>query len=212
MNKISKINWKFGTYNGELKEEIPHGNGKYERTDENGTTLFEGKFDRGNPTSGKLEFNSHFFYWVDFSYWRYLEKFNKEKNEKRKQLYDKVIFKGTWRKARENLVYISHGVNRSYQGLEEIDFFEFEQAEYFRDRFGAIYSGKLKKGQVWRPDGYGTLKYPDGLILDGNFIPKGVTTESDGYFEGKAIYPDGKITKIKDSRNIFDQFTDWFYD
>ena len=212
MNKISKINWKFGTYNGELKEEIPHGNGKYERTDENGTALFEGKFDRGNPTNGKLEFNSDIFFWVDFSYWRYLKNFDKEKNKKRKQLYDKVIFKGTWRKARENLVYISHGVNRSYQGLEEIDFFEFEQAEYFRDRFGAIYSGKLKKGQVWRPDGYGTLKYPDGLILDGNFIPKGVTTESDGYFEGKAIYPDGKITKIKDSRNIFDQFTDWFYD
>ena len=212
MNKISKINWKFGTYNGELKEEIPHGNGKYERTDENGTTLFEGKFDRGNPTNGKLEFNSDIFFWVDFSYWRYLKNFDKEKNETRKQLYDKVIFRGTWRKARENLVYISHGVNRSYQGLEEIDFFEFEQAEYFRDRFGAIYSGKLKKAQAWRPDGYGTLKYPDGLILDGNFIPKGVTTESDGYFEGKAIYPDGKITKIKDSRNIFDQFSDWFYD
>ncbi len=209
---MRQIEWRYGKYSGNLKNNIPHGEGKYIREEKNEITIFEGNFDRGNPTSGKLEFNSDIFYLVDFSYWRYLKKFDKEKNKKRKQLFDKVIFKGTWRKARENLVYISHGVNRSYQGLEEIDFFNFEKAEFFRDRFGAIYSGKLKKGQCWRPDGYGTLKYPDGFALDGHFIPRGVTTESNGYFEGKAIHTDGKITKIKDSRNIFDQFSDWFYD
>ena len=83
-----------------------------------------------------------------------------------------------------------------------------EHAIYFRDKFGAVYSGPLSKKQ-YRPHGEGVLKFPDGTTLKGNFISRAGVK---GVFEGKIAYPGGKTKEMKDDRSLTDQFNDWFWE
>ena len=211
---LETIDWRDGKYTGELKEGIPHGKGEvkisYDDTADNdeqslkGWTTFEGTFDRGNPVKGKMEV-TYGHIWMDFNYYK---NFNYEDHKNDKEIFSTVIFDGYWKQPKENLTYISHRVNRRYQGLEEIHWSEIEHAIYFRDKFGAVYSGPLSEKQ-YRPHGEGILKFPDGTTLKGNFISRAGVN---GIFEGKITYPGGKIKEMKDDRSLTDQFKEWFWE
>ena len=208
---MKAIEWRNGKYTGELKEGIPHGKGKikisYDNMTDDGQPLkgwltFDGTFDRGNPVKGKMETT------LDYWTFNYYKNFNYEDHKNDKEIFSSVIFDGYWKKPRENLIYISHGVDRKYQGLEEIHWDQTEHAIYLRDKFGAVYSGPLSESQN-RPHGEGILKFPDGTTLKGNFISRvGVK----GIFEGKIIYPGGTTKEMEDNRSLSDQFRDWFYE